>query len=80
MGPRRRVPSRHIQEARRPGLCWLVGSNHDVVNDDDGYPFEMCSPPHVLAGLFVREDVGGSALRRVDAIGIIEGLATGCVG
>jgi len=33
-----------------------------------------------FAGLFVREDVGGSALSRVDAVSIVEGLATGCVG
>lgn len=33
-----------------------------------------------FGGIFVREDVGGSALTRADAISIVEGLATGCVG
>mmetsp|Transcript_8480 Transcript_8480/g.18512 ORF Transcript_8480/g.18512 Transcript_8480/m.18512 type:complete len:363 (+) Transcript_8480:71-1159(+) len=33
-----------------------------------------------LGGIFVQEDVGGTALSRVDAVSIIEGLATGCVG
>ena len=33
-----------------------------------------------FGGIFVREDVGGTALTRSDAISIVEGLATGCVG
>lgn len=33
-----------------------------------------------FAGLFVKDDVGGSALSRADAVSIVEGLATGCVG
>lgn len=33
-----------------------------------------------FGGIFVKEDVGGSALSRADAISIVEGLATGCVG
>ena len=33
-----------------------------------------------FGGMFVREDVGGSALNRADAGPIIEALATGCVG
>jgi isobutyryl-CoA dehydrogenase len=33
-----------------------------------------------FAGLFVKDDVGGSGLSRVDATVIIEALATGCVG
>ena len=33
-----------------------------------------------FGGIFVKEDVGGTALSRADAISIVEGLATGCVG
>ena len=33
-----------------------------------------------FAGICVRDDVGGSALSRVDSCAIIEALATGCVG
>mmetsp|Transcript_3043 Transcript_3043/g.4745 ORF Transcript_3043/g.4745 Transcript_3043/m.4745 type:complete len:380 (-) Transcript_3043:326-1465(-) len=33
-----------------------------------------------LGGIFVKEDVGGTALSRADAVSIVEGLATGCVG
>lgn len=33
-----------------------------------------------FGGIFVREDVGGTALTRADAVTIVEGLATGCVG
>jgi alkylation response protein AidB-like acyl-CoA dehydrogenase len=33
-----------------------------------------------FGGIFVREDVGGTALTRADAVSIVEGLATGCVG
>lgn len=33
-----------------------------------------------FAGLFVREDVGGTALSRVDTVTVVEALATGCVG
>jgi alkylation response protein AidB-like acyl-CoA dehydrogenase len=33
-----------------------------------------------FAGLFVKEDVGGSALSRVDTVVVVEALATGCVG
>jgi alkylation response protein AidB-like acyl-CoA dehydrogenase len=33
-----------------------------------------------FAGIFVKEDVGGSALSRVDTTVIVEALATGCVG
>lgn len=33
-----------------------------------------------FGGMFVKEDVGGSALTRADAGPIIEALATGCVG
>ncbi|MEV0103459.1 acyl-CoA dehydrogenase family protein, partial [Nocardia sp. NPDC050789] len=31
-----------------------------------------------LGGIYVREDVGGSQLRRLDAVRIFEQLATGC--
>jgi len=31
-----------------------------------------------LGGIYIREDVGGSALRRLDAVRIFEQLATGC--
>ncbi|WP_043720737.1 acyl-CoA dehydrogenase family protein [Nocardia asiatica] len=34
--------------------------------------------PLGLGGIYVREDVGGSALRRLDAVRIFEQLATGC--
>ena len=33
-----------------------------------------------FGGMFVSEDYGGSGLKRADAIPIVEGLATGCVG
>jgi hypothetical protein len=33
-----------------------------------------------FAGIFVKEEVGGTALSRLDTVNIIEGLATGCVG
>jgi hypothetical protein len=33
-----------------------------------------------FGGIFVKEDVGGTALTRADAVSIVEGLATGCVG
>lgn len=33
-----------------------------------------------FGGIFVKEDVGGTALSRADAVSIVEGLATGCVG
>ena len=33
-----------------------------------------------FAGIFVKEDVGGSALSRQDTVVIVEALATGCVG
>lgn len=33
-----------------------------------------------FAGIFVRDDVGGSSLSRVDTTVIVEALATGCVG
>jgi alkylation response protein AidB-like acyl-CoA dehydrogenase len=33
-----------------------------------------------FAGIFVKEDVGGTALSRVDTVNIIEALSTGCVG
>lgn len=33
-----------------------------------------------FGGIFVKEDVGGSALTRADAVSIVEALATGCVG
>lgn len=33
-----------------------------------------------FAGLFVRDDVGGTALSRVETCAIVEALATGCVG
>jgi isobutyryl-CoA dehydrogenase len=33
-----------------------------------------------FGGIFVKEDVGGTALKRVDAVSIVEALATGCVG
>ena len=33
-----------------------------------------------FAGMFVKDDVGGSALSRVDTTIIVEALATGCVG
>lgn len=33
-----------------------------------------------FAGIFVRDDVGGTGLSRVDTVTIVEALATGCVG
>jgi isobutyryl-CoA dehydrogenase len=33
-----------------------------------------------FAGIFVKDDVGGSALSRVDTVVIVEALSTGCVG
>jgi isobutyryl-CoA dehydrogenase len=33
-----------------------------------------------FAGMFVKDDVGGSGLTRVDTVTIVEALATGCVG
>lgn len=33
-----------------------------------------------FGGMFVKEDVGGTGLSRLDTTVIIEGLATGCVG
>jgi isobutyryl-CoA dehydrogenase len=33
-----------------------------------------------FAGIFVRDDVGGTGLSRVDTVAIVEALATGCVG
>lgn len=33
-----------------------------------------------FAGMFISEEYGGSGLKRADAVPIVEGLATGCVG
>ena len=45
------------------------------------FPVEVCRKAAELGfgGLYVREDVGGSGLSRLDSSVIFEALATGCV-
>ena len=45
------------------------------------FPVDVCRKAAGLGfgGVYVREDVGGSGLSRLDATVIFEALATGCV-
>ncbi len=51
-------------------------------DEDSHFPMETFKKFGDLgfAGIFVKEDVGGSALSRVDTVTIVEALSTGCVG
>lgn len=51
-------------------------------DEESIFPVETYKKAATLgfAGVFVKDDVGGSALSRVDSTVIFEALATGCVG
>lgn len=51
-------------------------------DEESHFPVETYKKTASLgfAGIFVRDDVGGSGLSRVDTVTIVEALATGCVG
>ncbi|WP_067661997.1 acyl-CoA dehydrogenase family protein [Nocardia miyunensis] len=69
-----------IVETARSFADELLAPNALDWDEHKHFPIDVLrkAGPLGLGGIYVREDVGGSALRRLDAVRIFEQLATGC--
>ena len=72
---------RAIQEAARAFSDAELAPNAGRWDDEKHFPIDVLRRAAALglAGIYVREDVGGSGLGRVDAALVFEALARGCV-
>ncbi|MGV9615625.1 acyl-CoA dehydrogenase family protein [Nocardia xishanensis] len=71
---------RAIRETARQFADEFLAPNALEWDEQKHFPVDVLrkAGPLGLGGIYVREDVGGSGLRRLDAVRIFEQLATGC--
>ncbi|MEU0872596.1 acyl-CoA dehydrogenase family protein [Nocardia brasiliensis] len=69
-----------IRETARGFADEFLAPNALEWDEQKHFPIDVLrkAGPLGLGGIYVREDVGGSGLRRLDAVRIFEQLATGC--
>ncbi|MGO4614521.1 isobutyryl-CoA dehydrogenase [Nocardia sp. 2YAB30] len=69
-----------IRDAARGFADEFLAPNALEWDEQKHFPVDVLrkAGPLGLGGIYVREDVGGSGLRRLDAVRIFEQLATGC--
>ncbi|WP_029902969.1 acyl-CoA dehydrogenase family protein [Nocardia brasiliensis] len=69
-----------IRETARGFADEFLAPNTLEWDEQKHFPIDVLrkAGPLGLGGIYVREDVGGSGLRRLDAVRIFEQLATGC--